>query len=116
MVGDPDEEGVALPEPLPNASTEEGVQRQRRNAKLRQQEQDAVIAALLATPSGRRFYYDIVFRLCGVNEPITSPNLNDGYTLFREGARQVGLDLQNRALQAARDQYMVLLVENLHKP
>ena len=101
---------------LPNASTEAGVRKQRMTAKLRRQEQDAVLANLLATAAGRRFYFDIVFNLCAINEPLTSPALNDGYTMFREGARQVGLDLQNRALQADREQYMVLLSENLHKP
>jgi hypothetical protein len=100
----------------PNASTEEGVQRQRKSARQRAKEQQAVIANLLSSAGGRRFYHDIVFRLCAINEPLTNPTLNNDYTLFREGARQVGLDLQNRALQAAPEQYMVLLAENLHKP
>lgn len=112
-----DEDASEQPaEDMPNASTEEGVRKQRLTAKLRQQQESAVIANLLATAPGRKFYYDIVFKLCGVHDPITSPSLNDGYTMFREGARQVGLDLQNRALQADREQYMVLLSENLHKP
>lgn len=97
----------------PNAATEAGVQRQRTSARRRAQEQNEVIKALLSSAAGRRFYYDIVFRLCGVRDPLTAPTLNDGYTLFREGARQVGIDLENRALQAAREQYMVLLSENL---
>ncbi len=100
-------------EEAPNAATEEGVKRQRQSARRRSQEQNEVIKALLSSAAGRRFYYDIVFTLCGVHDPLTAPTLNDGYTLFREGARQVGIDLQNRALQAAREQYMVLLSENL---
>lgn len=104
------------PDGLPNAATEQGVRAQRKGARQRRKEQDDVLRAMLSTAQGRRVFYDIVFNLCGLNDPLTSPALSDGYTLFREGARQVGLDLQTRALQAARQQYMVLLAENLPNP
>jgi hypothetical protein len=108
-----DEELLPEENEHPNAATEDGVKRQRQTARRRSQEQNEVIKNLLSSAAGRRFYHDIVFKLCGVHDPLTAPTLNDGYTLFREGARQVGLDLQNRALQAAREQYMVLLSENM---
>lgn len=56
-----DEDAVEGAEELPNASTEEGVRKQRLTAKLRQQQEAAVIAQLLSTAPGRKFYYDIVF-------------------------------------------------------
>lgn len=85
----------------------------RKRAKAKQSEEADILQNLLATKEGRRFFYDILFNVCGMNMPQTSGDCREEYTLFREGARQVGLDLQTRALRAAKDQYIIMLSENL---
>jgi hypothetical protein len=100
----------------PDAATPEGVEKQKLTAKNRALRKKLALKGWLATPEGRALFYEIVFTLCGVNDPLTNVANDRDYTLIREGARQVGLDLQNRALQADREQYMVLLTENLPKP
>lgn len=114
MVDEPESADLG-DEDLGDASTKAGVAKQRRAAKRRADEEAAVIKMWLSTEQSRAFLAKLIFSVCGVDKPITNLAMNDGYTLFREGARQVGLDLQNRALQADRQQYMVLLSETLGK-
>jgi len=112
-VADDEVEAPELPSGVD--SDEAGRQRKKRlTAEQKAQvERDMWYKALLATAAGRRQFYDILFNLCGMHLPLTNLAMADGYTLFREGARQVGLDLQTRALQADRDQYIIMLAENL---
>lgn len=119
MVDEPDDQGEDTPEeelPPVDASSPEGVERQRAKLVELSKVQGDILTAWLATKDGRRLFYDIVFNLCGVHTPGTNGLAETNFSLVREGARQVGLDLQTRALQGARAQYMVLLDENLPKP
>ena len=92
------------------------VREKAKKQKLRQRERDDVIEALLQMGNGRAWLGWLLFTVCGLNNPTENGAYDSNALHYREGARAVGLALQEEALRVSRANYVKLLQEHLGNP
>lgn len=97
-----------------DAGDEEQVAKRARRARNVEQDRKTAINEWLSTKQGRELFGHIIHELCGLYDPINAAG-SASFVHFQEGARSVGIYLHEMALDAAPDQYMVLLRENILK-
>ena len=93
-----------------DASDEEQVKR----AQNEEQDRDRDIAAVMSTPRGRRWMYELIYVKCHVLRPSMTMSDRD-ITAFNEGARSVGLTLLEEVKQHPA-QYFKMHEENFDGP
>ena len=98
---------------IPNAADPKALKKQRRKRVAEADEEAEVIRSILSTKQGRRWYARLIHETFGLYQITANAAFDANGQHFKEGARAVGLTLHNKALQASRDQYMVLLTETL---
>lgn len=107
------EDGDAPEKPSqPNAADRKSVRAQEKAVKARNDAIDAGLSTCLETAHGRYFLAWLLFELANVNSRIETPLFDTNAVHFFAGRRQVGLDIQDRALRLSRDRYMLLLSEH----
>lgn len=88
----------------------------RRAKKASDNKDHAVLRQVLGTKDGRALAYRIIYAHCGVDAPALHAEFNQGFSLFREGQRSVGIVLRDMMLLAARENFLLMLSENLKEP
>jgi len=92
-----------------NAADKEQVKEAGNKKSLQRKQKLADLKAVLDTPQGRRFIWDLLKR-CGIFE--TSYDLNPHTVYFKEGKRNFGLGLIAEINDANPDAIGVLMSEN----
>jgi len=82
-------------------------------AKTVASERAEALRLLLSTKGGRSLYAHILHDLAGLYRPVANMAFCPNALHFREGQRAVGQLLHNLALQEARQNYILMLSENL---
>jgi hypothetical protein len=109
--GDPVPE--ARPEGVPDLTNPVTQRATATRAKTAARERAEALRLLLSTKSGRSFYAFILHDLAGLYRPVANAAFCPNALHFREGQRAVGQLLHNLALQEARQNYILMLSENL---
>lgn len=110
--GDADE---VLPKGVTSLVDAKSQRDRKQRAKGVAEERAAVLAALLSTPAGRRWYAWLLHEVCGLYRPVANAAFDAQGLHYREGARAVGQILHENALRDVKNQYIVLLAENLNQ-
>ena len=84
------------------------VKARNKRVKLASREHEEVLELLMSRPEGRRWMF-AVLEQCHMYHSTFDPNPT--VMAFREGARNVGLQLLNAVTLAAPEQYMLMLKE-----
>ncbi len=112
--GDEPEEGT-VPPGVTSLTNPTAIRDRKRRIKDLEEERAKVLLALLATPAGRRFYAWMLHDVCGLYRTVANQAYDPHGLHYREGARAVGQILHETALKHGRQQYLVLLSENLNQ-
>jgi len=82
-----------------------------KEAEKEQQDKEQDILFVLGSPRGRRWLHDFIFNQCHVMLPSHVP-MDRESTAFNEGARSVGLALDENIRRRSPKLYMKMLEEN----
>jgi len=93
---------------MKNAANKKEVEQANREEKFSHKQQMADIRLILETEQGRRFIWKYLSK-CGVFRSSFTGNSN---TFFREGERNIGLQLMEEVMAADADAYIKMAKEN----
>ena len=74
-------------------------------------ERDRNLAWVASTPQGRAFLYDLIYGTCHADR--LSMTQDAGFTAFNEGARSIGLAINDRLKTEQPSMWVRMLTENL---
>lgn len=96
-----------------NAADRQQIKDKRRKLADKAALRRETLKAILSHSNGREFLAWVMLEVCGLHSPLEAPSFDPAVVHFFAGRRQVSLDLQAEALQADRDNYMLMLKEHL---
>jgi hypothetical protein len=107
---------IEMPEGVYNAANRTDVNNSRKAQKLRELGKDEALRTLLGTKYGRVVIYDVL-NLAGIwsaaGNPMPSATRGNSEALwFKEGARQLGIEINTMAWRASPSGYKLMLDEN----
>jgi hypothetical protein len=82
----------------------------RKRDKLRAEQATADLQWLLGHSQGRRWFYRLVYGVCGVEDGIWEAS---AAIHFREGRRSIGIDVKNEAQAACPALYLSMIQEQM---
>jgi hypothetical protein len=97
-----------------NASNDLAVRRKRGKTKDREARENEALSYMLASPNGRLFLRTVIFTICGADSEIVNAAYDIGGTMYRAGARRVGLELQARCKAANASGFISLMTEEIN--
>lgn len=86
----------------------------RKDEALRSGRADRDAQAVMSTAEGRRFVKTLIFDVALINKLSYTPGSTES-TVFWEGRRSVGLDIQTFVRAAAPEQYVALMAEDVQE-
>lgn len=92
-----------------NAANKEQVQDAQMKVKLQKEREVADLNALLKSPEARRFIWRIL-KMCGMYESSYTGSGSD--TFFREGKRQIGLNILAEVTTVDPNAFLQMMKEN----
>lgn len=108
-----DEEGELPPDAPPDASDRRWVKSKAKAKKDREKNIREFMQAALNTQAGRDFLAWLMLERCGLHRQSAVASFDANALHFREGARQVAVELHHLALLSNKTGYMMLLGESL---
>lgn len=90
---------------------ESRVNEQRKRDKLAREQEVEDLRYVMANPRGRRFFYRLVYEICGVENSSWNPS---ALIHFNEGRRSVGIDVKNEAQRTCPRDYLAMIEEKMY--
>ena len=108
MTDEPTRAIIAEDEPAENLGEAEAVQERKSKSKLKQRDRDDFLKAVMNTPEGRSWIWDML-SICGVYQNPFTPDA--AATAFRCGEMNIGQQLLADVVRAAPDLYITMQKE-----
>lgn len=96
-----------------DAGNRSDVAAKKRSVKAAESKQHQALKRLMADESGRAFLYWVVYSTCGVDASALHAEFKTEFSFLREGQRSIGIVLRDLALAASRDNFLLMIAENL---
>lgn len=96
-----------------NAGHRGAVRKRKQKVKMDDEKRNAFLAHVLANDHGRAWLAWLIHEVCGLYAGTENAAFDTNSVHFKEGARAVALILQNAALSASPDNYILLIKEHL---